>query len=219
MKKTLGLLSLLSLLVLTGCSLKNIGTPSTTTGDTTTTGTLSLAMDYSGDLIVAGVGPKTSFEQTIGDDTLALKKTFDDHSDHVYFARELRSNYLDIQQDAIPGNTIRFVGMVKAMDAAAGNHYYEVISVSELKKIATPTKAEVTDLIARYAACETDADCVGIYGKCPLACQIAINTNFSGVVDSIINNFRDAQESQCTYKCMEIKKVVCNTKSMCEIQN
>lgn len=176
-------------------------------------------MDYSGDLTVAGVWPKVSFEQTVADDTLVLKKTFDDYSDHIFFPRQTRSNYLDIQEDAIPGNTVRFAGKVKALDAAAGNHYYEVVSINELKKIATPTEDEVVALIARYGYCEKDTDCVGVYGKCPLPCQIAVNTNFSGVVDGIITNFRDAQTPQCTYKCMEIKKVVCNTKSMCEVQN
>ncbi|MEI6774793.1 MAG: hypothetical protein WCL18_08735 [bacterium] len=128
---------------------------------------------------MAGVGPKVSFEQTIADDTLALKKTFDDRSDHLFIARQMRSNYLDIQQDAIPGNTIRFAGKVKALDAAAGNHYYEVVSINELKKITTPTQDEVVAIIARYGYCEKDADCVGIYGKCPLPCQIAVNTSFS----------------------------------------
>ena len=130
-------------------------------------------------MIVAGVGPKVSFEQTIGNDTLALKKTFDDHADHLFIAKEMRSNYLDIQQGTIPGNTVRFAGKVKALDAAAGNHYYEVVSINELKKIATPTKDEVVSLVATYGYCEKDADCVGVYGKCPLPCQIAVNTNFS----------------------------------------
>ncbi len=216
MKKTLGLLTLLSLIVLTGCSTKDIGF---TSPQTTTTGDeMSTTMDYSGDLIVAGVGPEISFEQTVAADTLVLKKTFEDHSDHIFIDRQMRSNYLDIQEDAIPGNTVSFVGMVKVLDAAAGNRYYQVISISDLKKIATPTKDEVTEIIARYGYCENDADCVGIYGKCPLACQIAVNTTFSWVVANIIDNFRNAQESQCTYKCMEIKKVVCSTKSMCEIQ-
>ena len=182
------------------------------------TGTISTVIDYSGDLIVAGVGPKVSFEQTIPDDTLAIKKTFDDHSDHVFVAKQMRSNYLDVQQDTLPGNIIRFVGKVKALDAAAGNHYYEVVTVNELKKISTPSKDDVVALVAKYGYCEKDADCVGIYGKCPLPCQIAVNTNFSGVVDSIITNFRNAQTPQCTYKCMEIKKVICTTKSMCEVQ-
>lgn len=175
-------------------------------------------MDYSGDLMVAGVGPEISFEQTVATDTLVLKKTFEDHSDHIFIDRQMRSNYLDIQEDAIPGNTVSFVGMVKVLDAAAGNRYYQVISINDLKKIATPTKDEVTEIIARYGYCENDADCVGIYGKCPLPCQIAVNTTFSWVVVNIIDSFRNAQESQCTYKCMEIKKVVCSTKSMCEIQ-
>ena len=219
MKKTIWLLSLLSILVLAGCSIKNT-TSSPTSGDVAnTTGDISTAMDYTGDLVIAGVWPKVSFEQTIPEDALALKKNFDDHTDHIFIAKEMRSNYLDIQQDTIPGNTIQFVGKVKALDAAAGNHYYEVVSVNELKKTGTPTKDEVIALLSQYGYCQTDADCTGVYGKCPLPCQIAINASFSWVVESIINNFRNAQESQCMYKCMEIKKVVCNTKSMCEIQN
>lgn len=173
MKKTLGLLSLLSLLVLTGCSLKNTDTSSPVPGTPATT------MDYSGDLIVAGVGPIVSFEQTVAEDTLVLKKTFEDHADHIFIDRQMRSNYLDIQEDALPGNTVSFVGMVKALDAAAGNRYYQVISINDLKKIATPTQEEVTALITQYSSCEIDADCVGIYGKCPLPCQIAVNASYS----------------------------------------
>lgn len=225
MKKTLWMLSLLSVLFLTGCSLKDIvvwPTPTSweveiITGEVINTGDMFPVMDYSGDLIVAGVGPKISFEQTVAEDTLVLKNNFDDHTDHIFIDRQMRSNYLDIQEDALPGNTIKFAGTVKALDAAAGNRYYQVISINDLKKIGTPTQDEVIALVAKYGYCQTDADCIGIYGKCPLPCQIAINTNFSWVVENIINNFRNAQESQCTYKCMEIKKVICNNKYVCEI--
>jgi hypothetical protein len=61
----------------------------------------------------------------------------------------------------------------------------------------------------QYGYCEKDSDCVAIYGKCPLPCHISVNTKFSWAVDSIINNFRDNQDPQCTFKCMEIKKVEC----------
>ena len=221
MKKIIWIVSLFSLLILAGCNIHTTtSSPTTTSWDViNTTGNMFPVIEYSGELTVAGVGPKVSFEQTIAEDTLALKKNFDDHTDHLFIAREMRSNYLDIQQDALPWDTVKFTGKVKALDAAAGNHYYEVVSIKELKKISTPNKDQVTKLLSQYGYCEKDTDCVGIYGKCPLPCQIAINASFSWVVENIINNFRDAQTPQCTYKCMEIKKVICNNTYTCEIQN
>lgn len=210
MKKLFWITSMFALLLLTGCSTIPSQTNNTWDVITNTWETVVLdGMDYSGELIVAWIGPDISFEQTIAPDTLALKKTFEDHSDHVFFSRQIYSNYLDIQEDLIPWNHIKFVGKVKALDAAAGNRYYEVVSINELIKIWTPTKDEVTNLLNQYGYCEKAADCVAIYGKCPLPCHISVNTKFSWAVDSIINNFRDNQDPQCTYKCMEIKKVEC----------
>lgn len=174
-------------------------------------------MDYSWDLVVSGIWSGTSFEQTVDADTLVLRKNLEDHTDHVFFPKWLWSNYLDIQKDLLPWNHVRFNWVVKWLDAAAGNHYYQVLSIYSLEKIWDPSKAELTDLISRYGYCEKDSDCVGLYGKCPLPCQIAVNTNFSWLVSNIIDNFRNAQESQCTYKCMEIKKVSC-AKYKCEVQ-
>jgi hypothetical protein len=53
----------------------------------------------------------------------------------VYFSRQIYSNYLDIKEDLIPGNHVKFIGKVRALDAAAGNRYYEVVSIDELTKI------------------------------------------------------------------------------------
>jgi hypothetical protein len=63
---------------------------------------------------------------------------------------------------------VKFVGTVKGLDAAAGNHYYEVVTINDLKTVSMPSKAELEALIQRYGYCEKDTDCVGIYGKCPL---------------------------------------------------
>lgn len=210
MKKIFWITSMFVLLLLTGCTT----IPSQTNNtwdviDNTWEIIIENSMDYSGELIVAWIGPDISFEQTIAPDALALKKTFEDHSDHVYFSRQIYSNYLDIQEDLIPWNHIKFIGKVRALDAAAGNRYYEVVSIDELIKIWNPNKEEVTNLLTQYGYCEEDADCVAIYGKCPLPCHISVNTKFSWTVDSIINNFRDNQDPQCTFKCMEIKKVEC----------
>ncbi len=165
---------------------------------------------YSWELNLAWLGPDESFEQTIPTDTLVLRHTFEDHSDHIFIDRQSWSNYLDIQNDIIPGNIVRFAGTVKALDAAAGNHYYQVATIDELKIIWQPTQTEVETLIERYGYCETDNDCTGIYGQCPLSCQIAINKKYQTTVEKIITNFRNHQSPQCTYKCMEIKKVSCD---------
>lgn len=172
-------------------------------------------MSYSDELTIAGLGPDESFEQTVSADTLVLKKTFEDHSDHVFIDRQLFSNYLDIQNDIIPGNIVKFSGTVKALDAAAGNRYYRVTTIDELTKTGIPTKEQVEELITRYGFCETDDDCIGIYGQCPLSCQIAINKKYQTTVEKIITNFRNAQDPQCTYKCREIKKVSCDEKYTC----
>lgn len=86
-------------------------------------------------LTIAGLGPDESLQQSVAADTLVLKRTFEDHADHIFIDRQSRSNYLDIQDDLIPGNTVKFAGTTKALDAAAGNHYYQVATIDELIKI------------------------------------------------------------------------------------
>ncbi|MFZ2151390.1 MAG: hypothetical protein WAZ12_01125 [Candidatus Absconditicoccaceae bacterium] len=218
MKKLIGFLSVLTLVVLSGCLIKN---SPPIIGDIINSGNIISenpdAMNYSGELIVAGVGPDVSFESTVAVDTLVFKKTFEDHADHVFFPASIW-NSLNIQADLIPGNHFQFTGKVKALDAAAGNRYYEVISVDSLTKISYPTQDEVTNILDRYNYCEKDSDCTSTYGKCPLPCQIVFNTQFSGVVEKVIDNFRNHQSNQCMYKCMEIKSVICNAQYKCEVK-
>jgi len=107
-------------------------------------------MPYSGELNLAGLGPDDSLEPTVSGDTLVLKQTFEDHSDHVFIDRQLWSNYLDLQADIVPGNIVKFVGTVKTLDAAAGNHYYQVVTVNQLKVVGHPSQTEVEALIQRY---------------------------------------------------------------------
>ena len=204
-------------------------------------------MPYSGELTIAGLGPDESFEQTVAVDTLVLKRTFEDHADHIFIDRQSRSNYststtklgtkvtkildwmynivnhkkyseskknllyLDIQDDLIPGNIVKFAGTTKTLDAAAGNHYYQTVTIDELKTVGQASQTDVENLIQQYGYCETDDDCIGIYGQCPLSCQIAINKKYQTTVEKIITNFRNHQSPQCTYKCMEIKKVGCKS--------
>lgn len=216
MKKLSLLTMIITLFTLTWCTITPQAQP--TLQDTWTIDGIGAIMPYSGELTIAGLGPDESFEQTIAADTLALKHSFIDHSDHVFIDRQSWSNYLDIQDDLIPGNIVKFAGTVKALDAAAGNHYYQVVTIDDLIKIGIPNQAEVEKLIEQYGYCEQDADCVGIYGQCPLSCQIAINKKYQTTVEKIINNFRNAQDPQCTYKCMEIKKVSCSSESKCVVE-
>lgn len=220
MKKLSLLVAVFMLFVVAGCSQNIQGNPQLNTWDNIQVNTWKTneigTIQYSWELIVAGIGPDETFESTVAKDTLVLKRTFDDHSDHLFFPRQIWSNYLDSQKDMLPWNHIKFVGTVKPLDAAAGNHYYEVVTVDKLVTVWTPKKDEVEKLIQRYAYCEKDTDCVGIYGKCPLWCHIAINTKYQSIVEKIIDNFWNNQDPQCTYKCMEIGKVVCTTNHMCE---
>jgi len=206
MKKLSFLMITITLITLTGCTIKPQIQPWLQDTWTIVTDTIP----YSWELNLAGLGPDESLEQTVSEDTLVIKKTFEDHSDHVFIDRQSWSNYLDIQNDIIPGNIVRFAGTVKALDAAAGNHYYQVATIDELKIIWQPTQTEVENMIEKYGYCETDNDCTGIYGQCPLSCQIAINKKYQTTVEKIITNFRNHQSPQCTYKCMEIKKVSCD---------
>lgn len=98
---------------------------------------------YSWELIVAGLWPIESSEPTVSEKTLVLKKTFQDHSDHVFIDRQSWSNYLDIQEDIIPWNKVMFVGKVQALDSAAWNHYYQVSSIKVLEKIITLNKENI----------------------------------------------------------------------------
>lgn len=169
-------------------------------------------------LTIAGLGPDESLQQSVAPDTLVLSRTFEDHADHIFIDRQSRSNYLDIQDDLIPGNTVKFAGMTKALDAAAGNHYYQTVTIDELKTVGQASQADVENLIQQYGYCETDDDCIGIYGQCPLSCQLAINKNYQTTVEKIISNFRNHQVPQCTYKCKAITKVSCSSGYKCVVE-
>lgn len=208
MKKPYLLILILALLTITWCSQKIQEQP--WLQDTWTTDGIGAIMPYSGELTIAGIGPDESFEPTVAAGTLVLKRTFEDHADHIFIDRQSRSNYLDIQDDLIPGNTVKFAGTTKALDAAAGNHYYQVATIDELKTVGQASQTDVENLIQQYGYCETDDDCIGIYGQCPLSCQIAINKKYQTTVEKIISNFRNHQSPQCTYNCKAITKVSCS---------
>lgn len=169
---------------------------------------------YAGELVVAGIGPVTSFEESVGEDVLVLRQNFEDHTDHVFLNKTFWDSYLDSNEDVLPGNIVSFEGDVIALDAAAGNHYYEVVSIQNLTKTRNATKEEVETILKSYNYCEQDSDCATTYGKCPLECWIAVNTKFLDVSHQIIDQYRNTQENQCEYKCMEMSPVTCEN-SVC----
>lgn len=202
MKKILMVGFLSSIILLAGCG-NNTDTPRDGQG------LPNNATAYSGELVVAGIGPEVSFEATVDSDVLVLKQTFEDHTDHLFLSRPFWDNYLDMMEDALPGNVVNFDGFVVALDAAAGNHYYEVVATDTLEKIRNATKEEVEAIIESYGFCESDEDCATTYGKCPLGCWITVNTKFLDITNQIVDNFWNTQENQCMYKCMEIWPVSC----------
>lgn len=211
MKKIFWIIIIFSLLIISGCSKTQNNSENIliSSWQNTSSGEFWDIISYQWDLIVAWIWPDISFEPTVWDDTLVLKKTYEDHSDHLFFSRMFWDNYLDISEDCIPWNIIKFDGKVKPLDAAAWNHYYEVVETDTLEKIGIPNEEEVIQLINRYNYCEKDEECNSIYWKCPLPCHITVNNKFTKTVESIINNFWDNQKSQCTYDCIEIKKTKC----------
>ena len=133
---------------------------------------------YTGELTIVWIWPIESFEPTVSENTLVLKKKLEDYSDHIFVDRQSWSNYLDIKEDIIPGNTVKFSGTVKTLDAAAGNHYYHVSKIDVLEKIKTPNAEEIRELINKYSYCENDLDCKTIQSKCHLDCHIPINKKY-----------------------------------------
>lgn len=210
MKKFVWMLAIFGLLTLSGCVIvKNQNNEMNTTWTNISTGINTEIINYTGTLTVAGIWPDISFESTVESDILVLKKNYEDHTDHLFFSRMFWDNYLDIFEDCIPGNIVKFDGKVKVLDAAAGNRYYEVVETNTLEKVWIPSKEEVINLLDKYNYCEDVVDCATLYGKCPLPCHIAVNSKFTGTVESIVDNFWNNQESQCMYKCMEIQSVKC----------
>ena len=177
--------------------------------------------NYNWELIIAWVGPEISFEPTVQEWTLVLKWYFEYHSDHIFLpAGTWEDKFID-EAEYLPWNTVKFVWYVTPLDAAAWNHYYEVINVDTLKVIDYPSEEEVKDLLNSYNYCESDSDCGYIgdssgYGY-PFSCYIPLNKAFSDISNSIIHNYEAHHEQcDCIYNCMDSDKVICEN-YRCEI--
>lgn len=154
---------------------------------------------YTGELSVDGIGPHSSFKESVDEEVLVLRQNFTDHTDYLFFNKPLWEKYLNTNEDALPGNIISFEGEIIALDATAGNHYYEVVSTHKLTKSRNATQEEIENILKNYNFCEQDSDCATTYGKCPLGCWIAVNNTFLDVTNQIIDNFWNNQDTQCVY--------------------
>jgi hypothetical protein len=164
-------------------------------------------LDYEWELEIQWVWSEISMEATISDETLAVRAWFEDHTDHIFFL-SWWSDFLS-SDDALPGNKVYFKGKVNAIDAAAWNHYYEVVSIDSLGITWYPDEDRVKELFDTYSYCEVDEDCVDFYPGCPLWCSTPVNLKYSSIAQAIADNYRNHQEDVCMYKCMEVESIKC----------
>lgn len=193
MKKFIILWVFLLCLLLTWCNNKNGGP------------------NYNQELYIAWVGPEISFEPTVDEWTLVLRKTFEDHSDHVFLPAGTWEDKFSDESEYLPWNTVKFVWYVTPLDAAAWNHYYEVVNVDTLDVVNYPNEEYVKDLLNSYNYCESDSDCGYFIWECPFWCYVPVNVKFINTASSIItNNMNHLDDERCIYDCLLMDKVVCN---------
>ena len=195
MKKKILMLSIICTLIIAWCEKVNTG-PITENF-------------YSEKLTVAGVWPEISLEATIDWWTLALHKTFEDHSDHIFIPEWMREPFFTSENEYLPWNIVRFAWTIEQIDAWAWNHYYLVNKVDELKLYSYPTKEEVDDIMDRYNYCEQDDDCVSFDSWCPFSCFMTTNKTYSDIAIKIINNYFMQNDSKCIYDCLKLEWVAC----------
>ena len=173
---------------------------------------------YNGKLIILGVGPEISFEPTVDDWTLVLKWYFEYHSDHIFLNKWIWEEYLKEKSDYLPWNVVRFKWVLKYLDWAAGNHYYEVKSIDELKVVEYANADEIKEIFDSYNYCESDSDCGYFMWECPLWCYIPLNVKYIDIASNIVSNFVNHLEERCVYGCLALDKAKC-VNYKCEMYN
>ena len=167
--------------------------------------------NYQWKLTIAWVWPEISFDSTVEEWTLVLKWYFEDHSDHIFLPAGSRENYFNEESDYLPWNKVKFEWYLAPLDAAAWNHYYEVVNVDKLELINYPNTHEVKSLFDWYNYCEKDSDCWYFVWECPLGCYIPLNIKYIDVASNIVANFvKHLWDERCVYSCLLMNKAVCN---------
>ncbi len=167
--------------------------------------------NYQWELTIAWVWPEISFEPAVEEWTLVIKWYFEDHSDHIFLPAGTREDKFTEQSDYLPWNKLKFEWYVTAFDAAAWNHYYEVVNVGKLELVSYPNVDEIKNLFEWYNYCERDSDCWYFIWECPLGCYIPLNVRYIDVASYIVSNFvSHLWKERCVYGCLFMNKAVCN---------
>jgi len=168
---------------------------------------------YEWELIFAWKWPEITFESTVDEGTVVMKWYFEDHSDHIFLDYNILFEKYPMKMPELfytPWNVVKFKWVVKALDSAAGNHYYQVKSIDKLELVRYPNIDEINEIFDSYNYCESDSDCEYIVWKCPFGCYIPVNKSFINVSNLIINNYyMNNQEEKCVYGCVAMDKVFC----------
>lgn len=167
---------------------------------------------YNWELTISWVWPEISMEPTIDEWTLALRQSFEDHADHIFFDEWIWEIYLKDKSDYLPWNSVRFKWLVEFIDWAAGNHYYNVKTVDKLEVVKYPDADTIKEIIDGYNYCESDSDCWYFVWECPLWCYIPLNVKYIGITSNIVTNFVNhlKDDERCVYNCLLMNKAVCN---------
>lgn len=160
-------------------------------------------------MIVKWVWPIISGEAWIWEEVLALNKTFEAHSDHIFIEKALWESFLTEWDITLPWTKVKFKWKIVGIDAGAWNHYYNATVVDQLTKTADATRSEIDTLLQNYAFCEVDADCDSFYWECPFGCHQYMNKKYSDIAKQVMKNFINNNPPICTYKCIELPIVKC----------
>jgi hypothetical protein len=131
------------------------------------------------------------------------------YSDHLFIDASLLQKFADNDDLTLPWNKVLFDWEVIWLEWAAWNHYYQVVEINRLEKVANPTKEEVIDLLDSYRYCEADNECSIFYWECPFGCWQAVNTKHLDISQNIIKNWVNNNEPRCVYDCLAIEWVKC----------
>ena len=165
--------------------------------------------NYKWELTIKWVWPEISMEPTVEEWTLVLRWYFEDHTDHIFLKAWKWEKFFESENEYLPWTKVKFEWYVLPLDAAAGNHYYDVVNVESLSFKDYPNEDEVKEILDSYNYCDQDSDCTNFVWHCPFWCFIAVNKNFSGIATNIMNNYFDVNWTYCAYGCMYIDTVKC----------
>jgi len=166
--------------------------------------------NYEWELVIQWVGPEISMETTVDKWTLVLRWSFEDHTDHVFLKAWKREDKFDSKSGYLPWNTVKFKWYVEPLDAAAWNHYYDVINIENLEVVSYPDSTWVKELLEWWNFCETDNDCTYIMWECPFGCFVPLYKKFADIAWNVMENYFDINGKQCVYSCVYMDKAVCN---------